>query len=189
MTMGEISVAAKNAAIAAAGVHATRCEEERDVARLERDRARDAATAMSTELVRTRRSVSFLRRVLTELADEVGLAEEDITGIVRAVKARDGAGKRVADLEREARRWQSDGARVLDELTAIRMAAEALGFLGGEPVAEWMRRAVEVRETELLRLRAQVDELGKVIREASALVQREPGESLTDAMGRIGGGA
>lgn len=44
------------------------------------------------ELAESRKSLRFLRSTLGELAAEVGLAVEDIGGIVRAVKAREGMG-------------------------------------------------------------------------------------------------
>lgn len=53
--------------------------------------------ALVKERAGMRRSLTFLRGVLEGLADEVGLATEDIAGIVRAVRGRDGASLRAKE--------------------------------------------------------------------------------------------
>lgn len=53
---------------------------------------------LQTEVARLKRSLAHSRRVLDEISDEVGLAPEDGAGLVRAVKARDGAGGELVDI-------------------------------------------------------------------------------------------
>lgn len=75
------------------------------------------------------RSLAYLRRVLSDLANEVGLPREDISGIVRAVKARDGAGR-----ERTTLRVQVE---------ALQASIERIGKLIGARAGETVEAAVE----------------------------------------------
>lgn len=94
------------------------------------------ATESREEHTRLRKSVGFLRLTLRDLADEVGLAEEDITGITRAVKARNGAGSRVRELEAV----RAGQAKILERI------GELVGARPGETVEAAVERVVRERD-------------------------------------------